>query len=108
MPTGEKFIPPQEVNTTSGSKSGHYYNFNVNVSLVVLPWVDEAPDAVEQHWSPYNYQPELDGGNGHNPTMILSIYRCYHICYWGRPVISWSNRLQMPVVQGKTKIHASK
>ena len=71
MPMKETSISPREVNT-SGSKSGHYSNFNVNVSLVVLTWVDEAPDAVEQHWSPYHYQPELEGGIGHDPTMILS------------------------------------
>ena len=71
MPMKETFIPPREVNT-SDSKSGRYFNFNVNVSLVVLPWVDEAPDAVEQHWSPCSYQPELEGGIGHDSTMILS------------------------------------
>ena len=71
MPMEETSIPPREVNT-SGSKFGRYSNFNVNESLVVLLWVDEAPDAVEQPWSPYHYQPELEGEIGHDPTMILS------------------------------------
>ena len=32
---------------TSGSKSARYSNFNVNISLVVLPWVDAVPDRHE-------------------------------------------------------------
>ena len=60
MTIKETSIPPREVNT-SDSKSSRYSNFNVNVSLVVLPWVNEAPNAVEQHWSPYNYKPKLGG-----------------------------------------------